>query len=87
MTIQVRMLDNVLMPPSAPARTAQKNRSKTPYWRRLYRPVGDALIMLRLKYNSDEGVAQGEEIARQMRDAAYLASVELAKEMGAFPAV
>ena len=41
--------------------------------------------MLGLKYNSEAGVAQGEEIARNMRDAAYLASVELAKEKGAFP--
>lgn len=84
-TIQVRMLDNVLDATVWPLLEQHKESQQK---RRIgvgFTGLGDALIMLRLKYNSDEGVAQGEEIARQMRDAAYLASVELAKEKGAFP--
>ncbi|MEZ2740818.1 adenosylcobalamin-dependent ribonucleoside-diphosphate reductase [Comamonas jiangduensis] len=84
-TIQVRMLDNVLDATVWPLPEQHKESQQK---RRIgvgFTGLGDALIMLRLKYNSDEGVAQGEEIARQMRDAAYLASVELAKEKGAFP--
>jgi ribonucleoside-diphosphate reductase alpha chain len=79
------MLDNVLDATVWPLPEQHKESQQK---RRIgvgFTGLGDALIMLRLKYNSDEGVAQGEEIARQMRDAAYLASVELAKEKGAFP--
>jgi len=83
--IQVRMLDNVLDATVWPLPEQHKESQQK---RRIgvgFTGLGDALIMLGLKYNSDAGVQQGEEIARQMRDAAYLASVELAKEKGAFP--
>ena len=83
--IQVRMLDNVLDATVWPLPEQHKESQQK---RRIgvgFTGLGDALIMLGLKYNSDAGVAQGEDIARHMRDAAYLASVELAKEKGAFP--
>ena len=82
---QVRMLDNVLDATSWPlpeqAHEAQQKR-------RIgvgFTGLGDSLIMLGLKYNSPDGVAQGEAIARTMRDAAYRASIALAQEKGAFP--
>lgn len=83
--IQVRMLDNVLDATVWPLPEQHKESQQK---RRIgvgFTGLGDALIMLGLRYNSEAGVKQGEEIARNMRDAAYLASVELAKEKGAFP--
>lgn len=47
--------------------------------------LGSALVMLGLPYNSPEAHAQAESISRVLRDVAYQASVELAKEKGAFP--
>lgn len=47
--------------------------------------LGDALIMLGLRYDSDEGRAMAARIAEAMRDEAYRASIELAKTEGAFP--
>jgi ribonucleoside-diphosphate reductase alpha chain len=41
--------------------------------------------MLRLRYDRPEATAMGARISEFMRDTAYLASVELAKERGAFP--
>lgn len=47
--------------------------------------MGNVLAMLGLRYGSDESVVMAKEIARTMRDAAYRASIELAKKHGAFP--
>jgi ribonucleoside-diphosphate reductase alpha chain len=47
--------------------------------------LGDALIMLGIRYDSDAGRLLGAKIAEAMRDASYAGSVELAKERGAFP--
>src|SRR6185436_9692976 len=47
--------------------------------------LGDALAMLRLKYDTDEARAMAARISAAMRDEAYRASSELAKERGAFP--
>jgi ribonucleoside-diphosphate reductase alpha chain len=47
--------------------------------------LGDALIMMRARYGSDEGVTLTERWMATFRRAAYLASVDLAKEKGAFP--
>ena len=46
--------------------------------------LGNALAMLNLRYDAPEGREMAARIARCMRDAAYAASVELAKEKGAF---
>ena len=81
----VRMMDNVVdvskFPLEAQAREAQAKR-------RIGLGVtglADALLMLGLRYGSDEAAAQTEEWMRQIARAAYLASVDLAKEKGAFP--
>jgi len=47
--------------------------------------LGSALVMLGLRYDLDEGRAMAARIASALRDAAYAASIELAREKGAFP--
>lgn len=83
--VQVRFLDNVLVVthwplPEQAEEAANKRRIGVGYT-----GLGDALIMLGLRYDTEEGRATAAEITRKMRDAAYRASIELAKEKGAFP--
>ncbi|MEE3099619.1 MAG: ribonucleoside-diphosphate reductase, adenosylcobalamin-dependent, partial [Pseudomonadota bacterium] len=47
--------------------------------------LADALILCGLRYGSDEAVARTEAWMRAVARAAYFASVDLAKEKGAFP--
>jgi len=47
--------------------------------------LGSALVMLGLRYDSDEGRAMAARIAETLRDAAYATSVALAREKGPFP--
>lgn len=47
--------------------------------------LGDALIKMKLRYGSDESLAVIDTIYRTIRDAAYEASIELAREKGQFP--
>ncbi|MDX1744269.1 MAG: adenosylcobalamin-dependent ribonucleoside-diphosphate reductase, partial [Ruegeria sp.] len=47
--------------------------------------LADALLMLGLRYGSDEAARQTELWLHAIARAAYLASVDLAKEKGAFP--
>jgi ribonucleoside-diphosphate reductase alpha chain len=81
----VRMLDNVLDATVWPlARQQEEARAK----RRIglgFTGLGDALIMLGLRYDTDEARGMGAKIAEAMRDEAYAASIELAREKGAFP--
>ncbi|HEX2546884.1 MAG TPA: adenosylcobalamin-dependent ribonucleoside-diphosphate reductase [Ramlibacter sp.] len=82
---QVRALDNVLDLTFWPLPQQQAEaRAK----RRIgvgFTGLGNALAMLRVRYDAPEGRDMAARIARTMRDAAYAASVELAKEKGAFP--
>lgn len=83
--LQVRALDNVLELTHWPL-PQQKDEAQAK--RRVgvgFTGLGDSLVMLGLGYNSEEGRAVAKRIAEVMRDAAYTASVELAKEKGAFP--
>jgi ribonucleoside-diphosphate reductase alpha chain len=81
----VRMLDNVLDCTHWPLEQQQEEaRSK----RRVglgFTGLGDALIMLRKRYDTEEARGQAREIAQYLRDRAYAASVELARERGPFP--
>ena len=83
--VAVRMLDNVLDATVWPLpQQAEEARNK----RRVglgFTGLGDALIMLGLRYDSDEARKMGARIAEAMRDQAYAASVDLAREKGAFP--
>ena len=81
----VRMLDNVIDISRFPlAAQADEARAK----RRIGLGVtglADALIMLGLRYGSEEAAARTGAWMRLIARAAYLASVDLAKEKGAFP--
>ncbi|MGF6723367.1 ribonucleoside-diphosphate reductase alpha chain [Paraburkholderia sp. GAS41] len=82
---QVRFLDDVLDTTLWPL-TEQYDESRAK--RRIgvgFTGLGDTLVMLGLRYNSPEGRDLAVRIARSMRDEAYRASVELARERGAFP--
>ncbi len=83
--VSVRMLDNVLEVTAWPL---EQQKSEAMAKRRIglgFTGLGDALIMLRLRYDSDAARAMAERISEAMRDNAYLASVGLAKERGQFP--
>ncbi|TBR71603.1 MAG: adenosylcobalamin-dependent ribonucleoside-diphosphate reductase, partial [Burkholderiaceae bacterium] len=82
---QVRFLDNVLDVTFWPLKE-QSDESQAK--RRIgvgYTGLGDALIMLGIRYDSTDGIEFGREVTRLMRDAAYKASSELALEKGRFP--
>jgi len=83
--LAVRMLDNVLIATQWPLPEQALEASAK---RRLglgFTGLGDALIMLGVRYDSAQGRALAARIARVMRDASYWGSVDLAKERGAFP--
>ncbi|HET7297149.1 MAG TPA: ribonucleoside-diphosphate reductase, adenosylcobalamin-dependent, partial [Burkholderiales bacterium] len=83
--VAVRMLDNVL---DVTAWPLEQQRKEAMAKRRVglgFTGLGDALIMLRLRYDSAEARAMAARISEAMRDHAYRASAELAKERGAFP--
>jgi ribonucleoside-diphosphate reductase alpha chain len=80
----VRMLDDVLDVTPWPL---EAQRAEAMAKRRIglgFTGLGDALLMLRLRYDTDGARAMAAKIAEFMRDRAYAASVELAKERGAF---
>ena len=83
--VQVRALDNVLdvtwWPlPQQHAESQSKRRIGVGFT-----GLGNTLSMLCLRYDRDEGRQMAAQIGERMRNAAYRASVELAKEKGAFP--
>jgi ribonucleoside-diphosphate reductase alpha chain len=81
----VRMMDNVVDASNFPLEAqAQEAAAK----RRIGLGVtglADALLMTGLRYGSEEAARQTEHWMKQIASAAYLASVDLAKEKGAFP--
>ncbi len=83
--VQVRALDNVLELTHWPLPQQQREAQAK---RRIgvgFTGLGDTLVLLGLRYDSAAGREMAREIAACMRDAAYRASVELAREKGAFP--
>jgi ribonucleoside-diphosphate reductase alpha chain len=82
---QVRALDNVLDVTFWPL---PQQREESAAKRRIgvgFTGMGNALAMLCLRYDREEGRATAAEIAERMRNAAYTASIALAQEKGAFP--
>ena len=81
----VRMMDNVVDASKFPLpEQAAEAQAK----RRIGLGVtglADALLMLGLRYGSEEAARQTEDWLHAIARASYLASVELAKEKGAFP--
>jgi ribonucleoside-diphosphate reductase alpha chain len=81
----IRMLDNVLDVSYWPL---DKQRAEAAAKRRIglgFLGLGDALVMLRVAYSTPEARLMAANISERMRNAAYEASIELAKEKGAFP--
>jgi ribonucleoside-diphosphate reductase alpha chain len=81
----VRMLDNVLDATHWPLEQQLKEAQNKRRVGLGYTGLGDALIMLKLRYDTDGARDMGAKISEYMRDRAYLYSVELARERGAFP--
>ncbi|MGR3710915.1 MAG: adenosylcobalamin-dependent ribonucleoside-diphosphate reductase [Alterinioella nitratireducens] len=83
--VAVRMMDNVVDASRFPLpEQAAEAKAK----RRIGLGVtglADALLMLGLRYGSDAAAAQTEAWMKAIAHAAYRASVDLAKERGAFP--
>ncbi|WP_405405483.1 adenosylcobalamin-dependent ribonucleoside-diphosphate reductase [Paracoccus sp. Ld10] len=81
----VRMMDNVVDASKFPL-DAQADEARNK--RRIGLGVtglADALLMLGLRYGADDAVAQTRVWMKAIARSAYLASVDLAKEKGAFP--
>jgi ribonucleoside-diphosphate reductase alpha chain len=83
--LAIRMMDNVVDASRFPLpQQAEEAANK----RRIGLGVtglADALLMLGLQYGSDAAAAQTEAWMKAIARASYLASVDLAKEKGAFP--
>ncbi|TCS59681.1 ribonucleoside-diphosphate reductase class II [Primorskyibacter sedentarius] len=84
-SLAIRMMDNTVDASRFPL---EQQRQEAMNKRRVGLGVtglADALLMCGIRYGSDEAAAKTEEWLRAIARAAYLASVELAKEKGAFP--
>jgi ribonucleoside-diphosphate reductase alpha chain len=83
--VAVRMLDNVLdvtVWPLPQQHDEARNKRRIGLG---FTGLGDALIMLNLRYDTPEARGMARRISEQLRDAAYEASADLAQERGAFP--
>ena len=83
--VAVRMLDNVLDVTAWPLPEQQLEAQNK---RRIglgFTGLGDALVMLGKRYDTNEARTFAADITRIMRDESYQASVDLAIERGAFP--
>lgn len=81
----IRMMDNVVDASKFPLPEQEREAQQK---RRIGLGVtglADALLMVGLRYGSDEAAAQTEAWLKAIARASYLASVDLAKEKGAFP--
>ena len=81
----VRMLDNVLDATHWPLPQQLKEAQSKRRVGLGFTGLGDALIMLKLRYDTDGARDMAAKISEYMRNRAYQYSVELAKERGAFP--
>ena len=82
--VGARMLDNVLDMthwPLPEQYTESRNKRRVGMG---YTGLGNALAMLKIKYNSPEGLAMGAKITEALRDAAYESSSDTAAEKGSF---
>ncbi|WP_116598912.1 adenosylcobalamin-dependent ribonucleoside-diphosphate reductase [Primorskyibacter marinus] len=83
--VAIRMMDNTVDASRFPL---EQQRQEAMNKRRIGLGVtglADALLMCGIRYGSDEAAQQTERWLHAIARAAYLASVELAKEKGAFP--
>ena len=83
--VATRMLDNVLditVWPLPQQQDEARNKRRVGLG---FTGLGDALVMLNLRYDTQDARTMATEISTTLRDAAYRASVELARERGPFP--
>jgi ribonucleoside-diphosphate reductase alpha chain len=83
--VAIRALDNVLeasLWPLPEQKTEAANKRRIGLG---YTGLGNALTMINLRYDTEAARDMAARITEKMRDAAYEASVELAREKGAFP--
>ena len=83
--VAIRMLDNVLEVTAWPLKQQHREAMSKRRVGLGFTGLGDALIMLRLRYDSEQARAMAAKISEHMRDSAYRASSELAAERGPFP--
>jgi ribonucleoside-diphosphate reductase alpha chain len=83
--VAIRMLDNVLDVTAWPLKQQYEEAMNKRRVGLGFTGLGDALIMLRLRYDTPEARQMAAKISEAMRDHAYRASAELAREKGAFP--
>ena len=83
--VATRMLDNVLDVTAWPLKQQHEEAMNKRRVGLGFTGLGDALIMLRLRYDTPEARQMAAKISEAMRDSAYRASAELAREKGAFP--
>ncbi|MGA0024027.1 MAG: adenosylcobalamin-dependent ribonucleoside-diphosphate reductase [Burkholderiales bacterium] len=83
--VATRMLDNVLDVTAWPLKQQHEEAMNKRRVGLGFTGLGDALIMLRLRYDTPEARQMAAKISEAMRDASYRASSELAREKGAFP--
>ena len=81
----IRMLDNVL---DITAWPLPEQHDEAMAKRRVglgFTGLGDTLIELGIKYDSEDGRYFASKVSKVMRDTAYRTSIEIAKEKGSFP--
>jgi ribonucleoside-diphosphate reductase alpha chain len=83
--VAVRMLDNVLDATVWPLPQQQQEANSKRRVGLGFTGLGDALIMLNLRYDTQDARDMARQISELLRDTSYQASSDLAKERGAFP--
>ena len=83
--VATRMLDNVLDVTVWPLPQQQEEARRKRRVGLGFTGLGDALVMLNLRYDTQPARDMARQISELMRDSAYDASVELARERGPFP--
>ncbi|WP_422017804.1 adenosylcobalamin-dependent ribonucleoside-diphosphate reductase [Roseateles sp.] len=83
--VATRMLDNVLDVTPWPLPAQQQEAANKRRVGLGFTGLGDALVMLNLRYDSSEARDMASRISEVMRDAAYAASSDIAAERGSFP--
>ncbi|MBK6616653.1 MAG: adenosylcobalamin-dependent ribonucleoside-diphosphate reductase [Ottowia sp.] len=83
--VSIRMLDNVLGETVWPLKEQDEEAMAKRRVGLGFIGLGDMLVMMNIRYDSDEGRKMAAMVSEVMRDEAYKASIELAKEKGSFP--
>ena len=81
----VRMLDNIIDVNSFPDQIYENYQKRYRTIGLGYTGLADALVMLGMRYDSEEARRYVEELTELIALAAYEASIDLAKEKGSFP--